>query len=274
MNAMITRHAFMRGPRLRAALHLAAVLLILAGMDVVAARSASAAAARKTAARSESHKRTSASHRKTSESHKKPSASHKKSSEKVNINTAPLGDLEELPGVGTVIAQKIMAGRPYKSVQELRRAGVPPATVRGLLGVVTTGRAAEAPQPSSAGAPEAQVAVAKRSAAPSARSSPAQRTFFGIPIGRPRQPAAKAESAPVARGNDRARSAKAPEASVRFQGAEPPAEGMVWVDHDSRAFYYKGDHRYGTTRHGQFLWEDQAVRDGYRAPKAAPRRSK
>jgi hypothetical protein len=204
------------------------------------------------------------------------STNHRKPGEKVNINTAPLRDLEELPGVGTVMAQKIMAGRPYKSVQELRRAGIPPTTVRGLLGVVTTGRAAEAPRSPVARAPEARAAAVgvKRSEAPSAKNSPAQRTFFGIPIGRPRPAARKVEPAPAAHGDDRGRSASAPraEASVRVQAAEPPAEGMVWVDPDLGAYYHKGDHRYGTTRHGRYVWEDQAVREGYRAPKAVPRR--
>lgn len=37
----------------------------------------------------------------------------------VNINTASLQDLETLPGVGPVIAQKIIDGRPYGALEDL-----------------------------------------------------------------------------------------------------------------------------------------------------------
>lgn len=41
------------------------------------------------------------------------------SSKTVNINQASETELDALPGVGPVTAQKIIAGRPYQSVQEL-----------------------------------------------------------------------------------------------------------------------------------------------------------
>jgi len=41
----------------------------------------------------------------------------------------------------------------------------------------------------------------------------------------------------------------------------------VWVNLDSKVYHYEGDHWYGATKHGKFMWEDQAIRDGYRAAK-------
>lgn len=41
------------------------------------------------------------------------------SSEKININTATLSQLVDLPGVGEVTAQKIISGRPYQRIEEL-----------------------------------------------------------------------------------------------------------------------------------------------------------
>lgn len=38
----------------------------------------------------------------------------------ININSASLSELDELPGVGPVTAQKIIDGRPYTSVEDLQ----------------------------------------------------------------------------------------------------------------------------------------------------------
>jgi competence protein ComEA len=57
----------------------------------------------------------------------------------VDLNTASLKELEALPGVGEATAKKIVAGRPYKSVDELSKAGVPPKTIDGLKPLVTVG---------------------------------------------------------------------------------------------------------------------------------------
>jgi competence ComEA-like helix-hairpin-helix protein len=46
------------------------------------------------------------------------SRSHAK---KIDVNTADQATLETLPGVGPVIAQEIIAHRPYKSVEDLKK---------------------------------------------------------------------------------------------------------------------------------------------------------
>jgi competence protein ComEA len=48
-----------------------------------------------------------------------------KGSSKVNVNTAETSELESLPGVGATIAKAIVAGRPWKSVDDLEK-------IRGL----------------------------------------------------------------------------------------------------------------------------------------------
>ncbi len=40
-------------------------------------------------------------------------------SEKININTATIEELDELPGVGKVTAKKIIEGRPYENIDQL-----------------------------------------------------------------------------------------------------------------------------------------------------------
>ena len=40
---------------------------------------------------------------------------------RINVNTATQAELEALPGVGPVIARRIIEGRPYRSVEDLER---------------------------------------------------------------------------------------------------------------------------------------------------------
>jgi hypothetical protein len=63
----------------------------------------------------------------------------------INLNTASQADLEGLPGIGPVTAKKIIAGRPYTSVADLSKAGVPKATIDKIAPMVTVGSATAAP---------------------------------------------------------------------------------------------------------------------------------
>ncbi len=46
--------------------------------------------------------------------------------EAVDLNNASQKELEALPGIGAAAAKKIIAGRPYRSVDELSRRVCPP----------------------------------------------------------------------------------------------------------------------------------------------------
>jgi DNA uptake protein ComE-like DNA-binding protein len=95
----------------------------------------------------------------------------------VDLNAATQAQLEALPGVGAATAKKIIAGRPYASVQDLSRAGVSAKTITKITPMVTvSGSAAAAPAaPASPAAPAAPAASSRKSSAAkgSAKAAPA-----------------------------------------------------------------------------------------------------
>jgi competence protein ComEA len=63
----------------------------------------------------------------------------------VDINNASQKDLEALPSIGASTAKKIVAGRPYKSVDELSKAGLSAKVIDKIKPLVTVGAAQSAP---------------------------------------------------------------------------------------------------------------------------------
>ncbi|HLX06642.1 MAG TPA: helix-hairpin-helix domain-containing protein [Thermoanaerobaculia bacterium] len=90
----------------------------------------------------------------------------------VDINRASEKELASLPGVGAATARKIVAGRPYGSVEELARAGVPAKAIQKIAPLVTAGRGS---RPALRGA-----------AGPGTAHTPAQRAALSVPPPTPR----------------------------------------------------------------------------------------
>jgi competence protein ComEA len=55
----------------------------------------------------------------------------------VDLNAATLEQLVALPAVDEIYAKKILAGRPYKNVSDLSRAGIPEFTIKKIAPLVT-----------------------------------------------------------------------------------------------------------------------------------------
>lgn len=165
----------------------------------------------------------------------KPEKAAAASSDPVNLNTASQKELEALPGVGEVTARKIVAGRPYSSVQDLAKAGVSKSTIGKISSLVTAGAAA--PAPASKPAAAAKPVSTEEKPVPAAKAAPAE--------------SPKTASAPSA-----SQPAKA-----------PPAKGMVWVNTGTKVYHYEGDRWYGNTKEGKYMTEDEAIKAGYRASK-------
>jgi competence protein ComEA len=108
----------------------------------------------------------------------------------VDLNTASEKELEALKGVGPATAKKITAGRPYKSVDELSKAGLSTKQIDALKPFVTVGSVATAPAPA-AKAASAVTAAPKAAPAPPAAAPAAAAT---------KAPSAKASAAKLAPG--------------------------------------------------------------------------
>ena len=87
----------------------------------------------------------------------------------VDLNSASEKELEALPGVGPATSKKIVANRPYKSVDELSKAGLSAKTIEKLKPLVTVGSTTP-PKESVTKAP-APAAPAKAASATTAPSS-------------------------------------------------------------------------------------------------------
>jgi competence protein ComEA len=87
----------------------------------------------------------------------------------VDLNSASEKELEALPGVGPATSKKIVANRPYKSVDELSKAGLSAKAIETLKPLVTVGSTTP-PKESVTKAP-APTAPAKAASAPTTPSA-------------------------------------------------------------------------------------------------------
>jgi DNA uptake protein ComE-like DNA-binding protein len=158
----------------------------------------------------------------------------------VDLNTASEKELEDLPGVGPATAKKIIAGRPFASVGDLSKAGVSSGTIQKITPLVTVGAAAAA-------------------------STPRSRPSVAAPAATATQPPPPPPPSPSSTAAASSRTTPAP-------SVQPPSPGMVWVNLDTKVYHRQGDRYYGTTKHGKWMTEADAIAAGYRASKTEPKK--
>ena len=89
----------------------------------------------------------------------------------IDINSASEKELEGIKGVGAATAKKIVANRPYKTVDELSKAGLKPKAIEAMKPFVTVGKAQVAP---------VAAAATKASAAVTTKAAEAQKTVGAL----------------------------------------------------------------------------------------------
>ncbi len=172
---------------------------------------------------------------------KDKSATTTPSGAKVDLNSASESDLNNLPGVGPATTKKIIAGRPYSSVDDLKKAGLTAKQIDKIRDLTTVSGAA------------ATSATAKPSA-----STPA-----------PTQPPPATASKGQMRSEEKQSTASAgmPQKDVGTTTPPPAGSGQVWVNLDTKVYHKEGDRWYGKTKNGKYMSEADAQAAGYRAAK-------
>ncbi len=187
---------------------------------------------------------------------------------RVDLNTASQAQLDQLPDIDPATAKTIIANRPYSSVDDLSKAGIPTSTIDRLRPLVKVGASGKVAGKTGTAVDKGAAGAAKGAEAGAAGAKKgANKAAEGVEKG------VGAAASGVQKGAEATAGAmgKVREKVTGTAGKQPPQKGMVWVDTTAGVYYVAGDVRYGNTDNGEWMTPAAARKAGY---KAAPIKKK
>jgi DNA uptake protein ComE-like DNA-binding protein len=187
----------------------------------------------------------------------------------VDLNKATAKQLEELPGVDSAYAKKIMAARPYKSVDDLKKAGIPSATTARIKSLVTVDSAKQTytvAKPIDTDTKPRAIDLNKATESTLEEVAGIGSAYAKkIVAGRPYKSVDDLVKAGIPPSTvDKLRTVVA----VGRPYEAPPEKGMVWVNLDSKRYHKEGSAWYGKTKNGKYMSEADAIKAGYQPVKS------
>jgi DNA uptake protein ComE-like DNA-binding protein len=209
----------------------------------------------------------------------------------VDLNKGTSDQLEGLPGIGPALAKKIVAGRPYKSVADLSKAGISATEIHKIESLVTVGAMVDSPvaktatkdeKPLTKTAPKDSAKQTHTVAKPVIGdtkpraidvNTASESTLEGVSgigsayakkivDGRPYKSIDDLTKAGIPQSTvDKIRT----HVAVGRPFEAPPEKGMVWVNLDSKRYHKETSAWYGRTKNGKYMSEADAVKAGYTA---------
>jgi DNA uptake protein ComE-like DNA-binding protein len=205
----------------------------------------------------------------------------------VDLNKGTSAQLEGLPGIGPSLAKKIVAARPYKSVNDLSKAGISANEIHKIDSLVTVGSTidstvAKDEKPLTKTAPKDTAKQTHTVAKPiigdtKSRAidvnTASESTLEGVSgigsvyakkiiDGRPYKSIDDLTKAGIPQSTvDKIRTLVA----VGRPFEAPPEKGMVWVNLDSKRYHKETSAWYGRTKNGKYMSEAEAIKAGYSA---------